>query len=177
MLIRCKIQNMGVQEWRKGYVFRRGDFWWELKMKIERDSIAGNGWLCHCRTLQNAGANKVVISLNETAVHGKRIILRLITHSLCRNCKILVAREQHYSIFHAEAEWRATMICSAVKEKKMALNMLCFLCYQYIFKMRCIVLNKWHNTMCFFQSVLKVWLSISLARESTEIQTLVFPFA
>lgn len=53
-------------------------------MKIRRDNIAGNGWLSHYTNLPHAVANKLVISLNETAVLWRRITLRLVTPSLQR---------------------------------------------------------------------------------------------
>ena len=78
-------------------------------MEIRRDNAAGNSWLSHHTNLPYAVANKVMISLNETAVLWRRITQRLITPSQRRDGEIVVTGEQHFIKFPIEAAlWAGT---------------------------------------------------------------------
>lgn len=82
----------------------------DLKMKIKRNNIAGNGWLSHQTNLPHAMANKVVISQNETAVLWRRITLWLVAPSLCTDWEFIDTREQLFIVLQTEAEcWVGTM--------------------------------------------------------------------
>lgn len=97
--------NQGVQEYRK-YVFREGTYASSGRWRKVGDNTAGNARLSHHTYLPRAVANKVMMSLNETAVLWRRITLRPVTPSLCRGCETVLTREQHLVIFQVEAGCR-----------------------------------------------------------------------